>query len=62
MRLVSHAGQTKRTCDVEMLGFGADGQERILQWKKVCLLAHRDKTRGHREPHGACEDRPMIHF
>ena len=40
--------------DVEMLEFGADGQERILETSEVqnlVLLKHGDRTHGQKELH-----------
>ena len=40
--------------DVHVLGFGVNGQERILETssvQKVALLKHRDRTRGQKELH-----------
>ena len=44
--------------DVEMLGFRANGQERILEIslvQKMVLLKHGDRIPGQKELHWGCE-------
>ena len=48
-----------------MLGYKADGQERILEmswYKKVVLLKHRDKTYGQKELCHSHEEWPIVYL